>query len=71
MTVQSDQPRGTKCDQRPDTKEEPAVRRESLSVDHVTPTPDPVFQFMFTPVDYNDTDYYTPTTMNTATNFGT
>ena len=71
MTVQSDQPRGTKCDQRPDTKEEPAVRRESLSVEQVTPTPDPVFKFVSIPVDCNDTDYCKLTTMNTATIFGT
>ena len=47
---QLDQPRGTKCDQRLDTEEEPAVRHEGLSVGQVTPTRDPVFLLVVIPI---------------------
>ena len=54
-TVQPDQPRGTKYHQRLDTKEEPAVRHEELSVGHVTPTRDPVFLVIFISGEKNST----------------
>ena len=46
-TVQPDQPRGTKCDERLDMKEELAVRHQELSVGQVTPTRDLVFVVLF------------------------
>ena len=47
-TVQPDQTRGAKCDQRLPTTEEPAVRHEELSVGQETLTRDHVLLDIFT-----------------------